>query len=68
MAVSDSEGARSVSQADLATLNQDTTNEFLSVLQMTIDDFVDVTRRSVTGEGKNIAGGVAPQLGGSTAA
>eukprot|EP00904_Undaria_pinnatifida_P013994 jgi/Undpi1/9725/HiC_scaffold_27.g12181.m1 len=66
-AVSDTERVRSVSHVDPATLDQDTTNEFLSVLQMTIDDFVDVTRRSVSGEGKNIAGGVEPQLGGYTA-
>ena len=60
MTGSDSKGGGSVSQADLATLKQDMANEFAqlkSVLQKTMDDLVDATRRAVPGEGTNDAGG-----------
>lgn len=59
-----------MSQVDLATFKQDTANEFAqlqSVLQKTMNDFVDATSRSVSGEETNGAGGLGPQLGGSTA-
>ena len=57
-------------QADLATFNENTANEFAqlqTVLQKTIDDLVDATRRSVPWEGTNDAGGLGSPLCGSTA-
>ena len=55
--------------ADLATFKQDTANEFAqlrTMLQKTIDDLVDATRRTIPGEPTNGAGELGPALGGST--